>query len=365
MIYLDYNGTTPVDPRVAEVMTPFIHSYFGNPSSSHAFGVSAKNGMVTARAQVANLLGASPEEIVFSSGGTESNNHALIGTVRALRKRGNHIITSAVEHPAISNVCDYLENHEGCKITRIPVDGTGQVDHAAVSAAFTEQTILVTIMHANNEVGTIQPIREIADAARKRGIRVHTDAAQSIGKIPVNVDELGVDLLTVAGHKLYAPKGVGALYVRNGTPLENLMFGAPQENGMRPGTENLIEISALGKACEIISETPLPTAAYRDRLADAFPHARVNGHPTNRLPNTLSIGFENQEAQGILDRLNRVCASAGAACHSGKIQISAVLQAMNVPNSFARGTIRLSTGRFTSDEDIDEAIRDIKQATAS
>lgn len=362
-IYLDYNGTTPVDPRVAAAMHPYIEEHFGNPSTAHAFGGPAKAGLIRAREQVASLLGAQPEEIVFTSGGTEANNHALIGTVRALKGAGNHLITSAIEHPAILEVCKYLEASEECTVTYVPVDAAGRVDPADVAAAITDQTILITIMHANNEVGTIQPIAQISEIARSHGVRLHTDAAQSVGKVPTRVDDLGVDLLSIAGHKLYAPKGVGALYVRTGTPLENLMFGAGQERGVRPGTENMIEISGLGEACALIETSAYPASDQRDRLQSAFPEAVVNGAAAERLPNTLSLSFPGQRANEILARLTSVCASAGAACHSDSIQISGVLKAMGVPEQTAMGTLRLSTGRFTRDDEIERAIKDLTEAT--
>jgi cysteine desulfurase len=362
-IYLDYNGTTPIDPQVAAAMQPYIETHFGNPSTSHAFGPPAKAGLNRARLQVASLLGALPEEIVFTSGGTEANNHALIGTVRALKDKGRHIITSAIEHPAILEVCKYLEDFEGCAVTYLPVDAAGRVDLADVEAAITDETILITIMHANNEVGTLQPVAQIAEIAHARGVRVHTDAAQSVGKVSTRVDELGVDLLSIAGHKLYAPKGVGALFIRAGTALEHLMFGAGQECGVRPGTENMIGISGLGEACALIGAKACPGSVHRDRLQAAFPEAVVNGEAAERLPNTLSLSFPGKRANEILTRLKSVCASAGAACHSDSIQISSVLQAMGVPEHIAMGTIRLSTGRFTTDGEIERAIKDLTEAT--
>jgi len=249
-IYLDYNGTTPHDPEVIAAMQPFLKSEFGNPSSAHWFGTKPREAVAAARGRVAELLGCTPQEIFFTSGGTESNNHAIMGIARAMRPKGRHIITSAFEHPAVLEVCRYLEK-EGFETTRVPVGENGLVDPADISAAIRPETILITIMHANNEVGTIQPIAEIADLARPRGIHLHTDAAQSVGKLPVNVDELSVDLLSVAGHKVYAPKGIGALYVRKGVLPEKFCHGAGQEMGWRAGTENVLEIVGLGKACEI------------------------------------------------------------------------------------------------------------------
>ena len=261
-IYLDYNATTPIDPEVAAAMLPYIREHFGNPSSSHWYGLEARKGVEKARGQVAALLNCSPAEIVFTSGGTESNNHAIKGAARAHRRRGNHIITSAFEHPAVTEVCEYLAA-DGFDITYVPVDTCGIINLDALEKAITERTILISVMHANNEAGTIQPVGEIARMARKRGILVHTDAAQSVGKLSVDVAELAVDLLTVAGHKLYAPKGIGALFVREGIELEKFMHGAGHEQGRRAGTENVIEIAGLGMACEAAKRD---LAANMDRM---------------------------------------------------------------------------------------------------
>ena len=268
-IYLDYNATTPIDPEVADAMIPFLKQKFGNPSSSHWFGIIARKALIKAREQVANMINCKPEEIVFTSGGTESNNYALRGYAFANRHNGNHIITSTIEHPAIIEVCKYLEKQD-FKVTYIPVDRNGLVSVKSVQEAITKDTILISIMHANNEVGTIQPISEIAKVANEKGICLHTDAAQSLGKIPVDVSELNIDLLSITGHKVYAPKGVGALYVKQGTKLEKLILGARQENGCRAGTENILEIVGLGKACEIakqnLSENYEHMKIMRDRL---------------------------------------------------------------------------------------------------
>ncbi|RMF57728.1 MAG: cysteine desulfurase, partial [Calditrichaeota bacterium] len=250
-IYLDYNATTPIDPRVAEAMRPFIEQHFGNPSSSHIFGVTTKKAVEKARRQIAEMLGCELAEVIFTSGGSESNNTAIKGVAAAYRSKGNHLITSSVEHPAVTEVCRYLESR-GYKVTYLPVDEWGRVDPAAVEEAITPETILITIMHANNEVGTIQPIREIADIAHQHGVLMHSDCAQSVGKIPVTIQELGVDLLSIAGHKIYAPKGVGALYVRTGVKLEKLIHGADHEMNWRAGTENVIQNVALGEACELV-----------------------------------------------------------------------------------------------------------------
>jgi cysteine desulfurase len=363
-IYLDYNGTTPHDPEVIAAMRPFLETEFGNPSSSHWYGIVPKKAVETARSQVAQALHCRPGEVIFTSGGTESNNHAIRGTARALRAKGNHIITSAFEHPAVLEVCRNLES-DGFETTCLPVSADGLVDPAAVFRAIRPTTVLITIMHANNEVGTIQPIAEISAMARKKGIVMHTDAAQSVGKIPTDVSQLGVDLLSVAGHKVYAPKGVGALYVRPPLQPEKFCCGAGQEMGWRAGTENVMEIVGLGKACEIaarqLDQNMAHLKSMRDRLheglADALQPVRINGNLDKGLPNTLSISFENLEADRLLEEIGRqVAVSAGAACHSDIVQISHVLQAMDVPPNWAKGTLRFSVGKMTTAEEIDRAI---------
>ena len=371
-IYLDYNATTPIDPQVAEAMLPYVHGLFGNPSSSHGFGLAAREGVDLARSQVAELLGCRTDELIFTSGGTEANNHAIKGVAFAHRNRGNHIVTSAVEHPAVTEVCRYLETH-GFRITYLPVDKYGLVDVAQLKEVLTKETILVTIMHANNEVGAIQPIADIAEAAHAIGALVHTDCAQSVGKVPVNVDELGVDLLSIAGHKLYAPKGIGALYIRTGVELEKFMHGAGHEQDRRAGTENVIEMVGLGAACSLIHRNLFEYATHmremRDRLEsqllDSGADARVNGHPDRRLPNTSSISFRGQEADRILANLPTVAASAGAACHSDQVELSHVLSAMAVPLEYAMGTVRFSVGRFTSAEEIDLAVAEVTRVVDS
>ena len=362
-IYLDYNATTPLDPAVVEAMRPYLEIHFGNPSSGHIYGARAKKAVEAARRQVADMLGARPEEIIFTSGGSESNNLAIRGVAEALKPQGNHIITSAIEHPAVTEVCRYLAS-QGFRITAAPTDETGLVDPAEVERSITPATVLITIMHANNEVGTIQPIREIADVARRHGVLVHTDAAQSIGKIPARVDELGVDLLSIAGHKLYAPKGVGALYIRTGVKPRKLIFGADHERGWRAGTENVLEIVGLGQACALVNDRLAERAehmkALRDRLHEGLtariPSVRLNGHPEKRLPNTLSVSFRGIEANAILSELTEVAASAGAACHSDEVIMSDTLKAMKVPVEFAMGTIRFSTGSFLTEAEVDTAI---------
>lgn len=367
-IYLDYNATTPIDPAVAAVMLPYLHGQFGNPSSGHAFGLAARKGVDLARQQVAGMLGCAEDDLIFTSGGTEANNHAIKGVTGSHRQRGIHIITSAVEHPAVTEVCRYLEGR-GVRTTYLPVNEYGVVDPQQVEEAITPETALVTIMHANNEVGSIQPIAEIVEIAHRHGVLVHSDCAQSIGKIPVKVDDLGVDLLSVAGHKLYAPKGIGALYIRPGVQLEKLMHGANHEGNRRAGTENVILMAGLGKACELIEQNlsvyARHMAVMRDRLEQGLlasgHEARVNGHPADRLPNTCSIGFRGREADRILANLPTVAASAGAACHSDQVELSHVLEAMNVPEEYAMGTLRLSVGRFTTKEEIDRARSEITE----
>jgi cysteine desulfurase len=372
-IYLDYNATTPHDSEVVEAMRPFLEEEFGNPSSSHYYGSRPRQAVATARGQIASLINCRPHEIVFTSGGTEANNHAIIGVAEAFSSQGNHIITSCIEHPAVLEVCAYLEKND-FEIALLPVDESGLVNPADVTAAVTPRTILITIMHANNEVGTIQPISEIAQIAKAHDILLHTDAAQSVGKIPVEVDKLGVDLLSIAGHKIYAPKGVGALFIRDGLELSNLMHGAGQESGVRPGTENVLEIVGLGKACEVakrdLDRNMTHMQQMRDRLfeglKDRCASVRVNGHPEARLPNTLSISFEGLEANRILDAIGpEVAASAGAACHSDTIEVSGVLKAMDVPLNWAKGTLRLTTGRGTTEADIARAVEVISNAVRS
>jgi cysteine desulfurase len=375
-IYLDYNATTPIDPQVAQAMLPFVkgglNGLFGNPSSGHSFGLAAREGVDTARTQVAGMLGCDIDGLIFTSGGTEANNHAISGVAGAYRERGNHIITSAVEHPAVTEVCRHLEGR-GYRVTYLPVDEYGMVDPQQVEAAITPETLLVTIMHANNEVGTVMPIAEIADIAHRHGALLHSDCAQSVGKIPVRVDDLGVDLLSIAGHKLYAPKGIGALYIRPGVRLEKLMHGANHEQDRRAGTENVIEMAGLGRACELIEQNLSAYAAHmaamRDRLErgllDSGMEVRVNGHPEKRLPNTSSISFRGVEADRVLTSLPTVAASAGAACHSDRVEVSHVLAAMNVPEEYAMGTLRLTVGRFTTEDEIDRAVAEIREVVGS
>ncbi len=365
-IYLDYNATTPIAKEVADAMRPYLDEFFGNPSSVHSYGVKTKLAVEKARRQLAALIGCEPAEIVFTSGGTESNNYAIKGIAFANKHRGNHIITSAIEHPAVFEVCRYLEKN-GFEISSIPVDEDGIISLEELKTAIRPETILISVMHANNEVGTIQPLKEISELARRHSIIFHSDAAQSLGKIPVNVNELGVDLLSIAGHKLYAPKGIGALYIRSGIQLEKLIHGADHEQNLRAGTENVLEIVGLGAAAQLAAnqlaenfEHYRKTRDYLETLlSGAFPEIKINGHREQRLPNTSSVSFPKVEANTLIDRLEGVAASAGAACHAESVDVSAVLEAMHVPIDFAMGTIRFSTGRGTTLQDVKKAAGEI------
>lgn len=362
-IYLDYNATTPIDPGVREAMLPYLGEHFGNPSTGYAYGQRAKEGVARAREQVAALIGATPEEVVFTSGGSESNNQAIIGA--ALAQKGKHIITSRIEHPAVTNTCRYLEERLGFRVTYLPVDRYGLLQPEAVLGAITGDTILITIMQANNEIGTIEPIAEIGDIARERGILFHTDAAQSCGKIGVDINRLKVDLLTLAGHKLYAPKGIGALFIRGGTRIDSLIHGSKQESGRRAGTENVACIVALGAACDIARDT-LPNYAkkvkrLRDRLQARIEQGlgkgktRLNGHPERRLPNTLNISIRGIEGEELLGQIPEVAASTGAACHAGSTDPSTVLLEIGLSRGWALGALRLTLGRWSTQEEIDTA----------
>ncbi len=362
-VYLDYNATTPHDPEVLEAMRPFLEPEFGNPSSTHMYGIAPKKALMRAREQMARLIGASPAEIVFTGGGTESNNHAILCSVRDAPSNRRHIVTTQIEHPAVLSVFAFLER-EGFKATYLPVDPFGCVSVEVVRKALTPETVLISVMHANNEVGSVQPIREIASLARERGILMHTDAAQTVGKIPVDVGELGVDLLSVAGHKVYAPKGVGALFIHKGLSLDPFLLGAGQESGKRAGTENVLGIVGLGRACEValrdLDNNRSRMEAMRDRLQaileERLEGFRLNGHPVARLPNTASLSFLGVEANAVLEEIGlEVALSAGAACHSDRIAVSHVLEAMQVPLEYARGTLRFSTGKTTTSEEIDYA----------
>lgn len=367
-IYLDHNATTPVHPAVLEAMLPYLGEQFGNPSSGHVVGRRAKEAVERARGQVASLLGCRPEEVVFTSGGTEANNLAILGVVDPASGR-RHVVTSTVEHPATARPCERLER-QGVEVTRLPVDAAGRVEVGAARAAVRADTGLVTVMLAQNETGALMPVAELAAVAHGRGALVHTDAAQAVGKLPVRVDELGVDLLSVAGHKLYAPKGVGALYARSGVRVSPVLLGAGHERGVRPGTENVASIVGLGAACAL-AETTLATEAarqceLRDRLwaalQAAVPGIRLNGHPTERLPNTLNVSFPGARGSAVLAAAPEVAASTGSACHEGGERPSTVLTAMGLDATTALGAVRLSLGRSTTREQVDRAAHALLRA---
>lgn len=362
-IYLDHNATTPVAPEVFSALAPWLQSQFGNPSSSHAHGRRAAQAVSRAREQVATLIGAQPREIVFTGCATEANNLALLGVARAMGPSRRHLVISAVEHPAVAAPAAALRD-QGWAVSVVPVDACGRVAATAVEQALRPDTALVSVMHANNEVGTLQPVADIAAITRPRGVLLHTDAAQSVGKQPVDVGALGVDLLTIAGHKFSAPKGIGALYVRTGTPLRSILHGADQEQGLRPGTENVALIVALGAAAALASaELPALTDRLRAlrnrlhaRLADGVPGLQLNGHPELRLPNTLHVSFPGVSGRCVLAQVaDRVAASVGSACHTEHDAVSGVLAAMGIDAARASGAVRLSVGSTRQAADIDEA----------
>ena len=361
-VYLDYNASSPIAPEVADAMRPYLTGHYGNPSSNHWAGLPAKEAVEQARARVADFLGCLPEEIVFTSGGTESNNFAVKGVFHSLRDKGNHIITTSVEHPAIIQPCRFLEKL-GASVTCLPVDSYGMVNPDDIRKAVTGKTILVTVMHANNEVGTVQPIEDIAKITRERGIVFHTDAAQSAGKISTQVSELGVDLLSLAGHKMYAPKGIGVLYIRQGLHLEPFIHGAGHESGRRAGTENVLLDVSIGKACELakswigMEHVKQLRDSFWEKLQGEFGNALVlNGHPQERLPNTLNVSFVGRSGADILAELKGVAASTGSACHEGSVELSPVLRAMGVSVESGMGAIRFSLGRATTEEEIDHVM---------
>lgn len=364
--YLDYNATTPVDPAVLEAMLPWLQDQFGNPSSAHSYGRQAQQAAALARQQLAALINASPEEIIFTGNGTEASNLAIKGWVLPLMRKNTapvQIVTSAVEHPATLKPCQFLASL-GCYLIVLPVDRYGIVEMGALATALKKPTALVSIMHSNNEVGTLQPIREMARMAHDAGALLHCDAAQSLGKLPIDVKALDVDLLTIAGHKLYAPKGVGALYVRQGIHLEPLIHGAGHEAGRRAGTENVPYIVGLGQAAEL-AQRSLPSATlqlqhHRDRLWQCLQQqlgdrVTLNGHPTERLPNTLNVSFHGWIGSELLAAIPEIAASTGSACHEGQVSISPVLKVMGTELEIAQGAVRLSVGRFTSDAEVDRA----------
>ncbi len=369
-VYLDHNATTPVAPEVADAIEPFLRAEYGNPSSSHVYGRRAHDAVERARTQVAALIGAQESEIVFTGSATEANNLAILGVARALRQVKRHIVTSSIEHPAVTRPCERLKE-DGWDLAVVPADRNARVDPEALSGALRDDTALVTVMHANNEVGTLQEIAAIADRAHARGALVHTDAAQSVGKIPVNVEALGVDLLTIAGHKFNATKGVGALYVRRGTPLSPPIVGAGHEGGLRPGTENVPAIVGLGEAARLARER-LPRAEEHLRrmrdllhrlLAEGMPGLALNGHPEHRLPNTLNLSFPGVRGLELLAAVEGdIAASVGSACHAGSETASGVLAAMGMENDRALGALRLSVGVSTTEEEIRHAAQALTAA---
>lgn len=364
-IYLDNNATTPVHPKVVEAMLPYYNTYYGNASSIHSFGRDTREAMEKAREKIAGLIGANPEEIVFTSGGTEADNFALKGVVEASQKGSNHIITSAIEHHAILNTCQYLEKR-GFDVTYLPVDKYGLIDPVQVKEAITNKTVIISIMLANNEVGTIEPIAEIGKVAREMGIYLHTDAIQAVGKIPVNVTDLKVDLLSISGHKIDGPKGIGALYIKRGIRMVSFLHGGHHEKNRRAGTENIPAIVGFGKAAEIVAyrleEKKKKLIRLRDRLQkkimDKIDHVHLNGHPTLRLPNTLNLSFAFVEGESILLNLDLkgIAVSTASACTSGSLEPSHVLVAMGIEPVLAQGSLRFSLGPENTKEEIDTTV---------
>lgn len=369
-IYLDYNATTPIHPEVLETMLPYYRDSFGNPSTIYFFGQETKKATEEAREKVASLLGANPEEIVFTSGGTEADNFALKGAAFALEKKGRHIVTSAIEHHAVLSTCQYLEKR-GFKVTYLPVDEYGWLDPQEVQDSITKDTILISIIHANNEVGTIEPIPEIGEIAERRGIYFHTDAVQTVGKVPVKVDKLKANLLSLSAHKFYGPKGIGALYVRSGTHIHPLIHGGHQERVRRAGTENVPGIVGLGKAAEIASRKMEGETKrienlrnkLEKKIKENIPHVYINGHPSKRSPNTLNVSFEFVEGESLVLNLDLkgIAVSTGSACTAGSLEPSHVLQAMGVPPQLAQGSLRFSLGRDNKEEDIDRTVETLKE----
>jgi cysteine desulfurase len=373
-IYLDYNATTPVDPAVVEAMLPYLSLHFGNPSSAHYYGRAAHHAIDAAREQVARLISCLPGEITFTGGGSESDNLAIRGAALARRSRGDHIITQVTEHPAVLNTCRALAQLHGFRVTYLPVDSSGRVSPKDIEAAIEDKTVLITIMHANNETGTLQPIREIAQIAQRHAVLVHSDAAQAVGKIPVHIDELGVDMLTIAGHKLYAPKGIGALYVRHGLQLEPVVYGGGQEAGLRAGTENVAYMVALGSAC-ILAQQQLAASqprlqqlrdSLRQQLEQYFTGSiYLNGHETQRLPNTLNISIEGFIGEEILAAAPEIASSTGSACHEGSTDPSPVLMAMGFSRERALGALRLTLGRWSTMHEVERAAKLLAQTIDS
>ncbi len=366
-IYMDHNATTPVDPRVLDAMLPYLRESFGNAASrNHPFGWSAEKAVGQARGQAAVAIGATAKEIIWTSGATESNNIAIKGVAAMYRDKGNHIVTQATEHKAVLDPCEYLEQH-GCRVTRLPVDERGLVDPAHVREAITDETILVSIMHGNNEIGTIQPIGKIGAVCKDRGVLFHTDASQTFAMLPIDVDEMAIDLLSCSGHKIYGPKGVGALYVRRKNPrvrCEPVIHGGGHERGVRSGTLNVPGIVGLGKAAELCRESQAEDIERITALRDRFWHGlstrlgdtHLNGHPTRRIPNNLNVSFKYVEGESLMMGFSDIAASSGSACMSAPLEPSYVLAALGVGEELAQGAVRFSVGRFTTEEEVDYAI---------
>ncbi|WP_328690156.1 cysteine desulfurase [Streptomyces phaeochromogenes] len=371
-VYLDYNSTTPVDPQVAEAMCPYLTDWFGNPSSSHAYGAEPKRALARARGQVADLIGAGTTEIIFTGSGSEADNLALRGAVLASKIDRPHVITQVTEHPGILETCHALERLHGADVTYLPVDGAGLVDPAALVSALTGRTVLVSVMAANNETGVLQPIVELARIARTHGALFHCDAAQAAGKIPLDVRDLGVDLMTIVGHKMYAPKGIAALYVRQGVALEPLVYGGRQERGLRCGTENVALAAGLGAAAQLAAAELAEggaqrIATLRDRLHTGLTarlpgRIHLNGPAEPRLPNTLNISIDGIRGHELLDDVPEIAASTGSACHSGDHRPSPVLSAMGLPETRSLAALRLSLGRWTTTDDIDQTVELLERA---
>ena len=372
-VYLDNNSTTPIDPRVAAAIEPYLHGIFGNPSNMHSFGRECAETMAGAREQVASFLGASPDEIYFTGGGSESDNWAVKGTALARTEKGKHVICSSIEHGAVLESCRYLES-QGFRATYLPVDRYGLVDPEAVKQAITSETTLVSVMLVNNEIGTIEPVAEIAGICREAGVTSHTDAVAAAGKIRVDVNELGVDLLTISGHKLQGPKGVGALYIREGTKIHPLVHGGHQEKGLRSGTENVIGIAGLGTACEILAAEWEQHAEHerklRDKLEQAIvarvPELLLDGHPTQRVPNVCHVCVGYVEGEALLMNLDMegVAVASGSACSTGSGEPSATIKAIGVPPLFVNSPVRMSLGPGNTESEIDYAVEVFEKVVA-
>jgi cysteine desulfurase len=368
-LYMDYSATTPMKKEVLDAMMPYLTETFGNPSSFHSFGRDAKNAIDKGREQVANLINADQSEIIFTAGGTESDNWAIKGVAFAHKDKGNHIITTKIEHHAVLHTCDYLEKYHGFEITYLDVDSEGMIDLKKLEEAITDKTILITIMYANNEIGTIQPIKEIGEIAKKNNIIFHTDAVQAAGSVNIDVKELNVDLMSMSSHKIYGPKGIGAMYIRKGTKLQQFVHGGSQERKRRAGTENVAAIVGYGKAAEIAKEhmdehierlTKL-RSKLMNGILEKIPYTRINGSLESRLPGNVNFAFEFIEGEGILLMLDMlgIAASSGSACTSGSLDPSHVLMAIGLPHEIAHGSLRLSIGDFTTEEDIDFIIENL------